>query len=1144
MNKKITQNLKTICFLAICFGVISASNAQRVTTVLADIFNGTSGGSPSPGRTNQFVRVGNKIIFSASDGTTTSNLSWMHGLECFVLDLSQPVTTNGGTSAIPWSLSTNPQLIDLRPNTTTVQGSSPTEYVAVGNKVYFVAGTALYGTNELYELDLSKSLSLNSDSVNTNNTKSLYNATTNPRLIDIIPGATAGTPANLVVYGSKLYFHATTTATGNEMFVLNTKATIADNGSGGWNASTNPSIMNVGVDNPSVFSGIATTAGTQAPIGLGGKLYFAAASVDSVGYELWAYDTASTIGSGNPAMVANVNYNICRSASAGNNRASQSGAGILFPTVVGSKLFYLSSGADTATFVSGSNLELWVYDPSQSASTFTSSTDVLTSNPHLVKDINSNAKSTPNGYSGAGINTAQVFSFSGSNPYPYRIPQINGVVYFQGYNGAGGNGNELWRSDGTSGGTYMVKDLAYTISNTSTAGPVLMNTPGDGKLYFSAFYGTGGTGGSPQGCFFVYNPAVDTTQSMTLSSSTNPQLVINSGSSVSNQVVNKTIASINGLVYFQNQIMSAATYGTELVVFDPTKSVSTTWDTSAISNPRIIDMFSGSSNGNATSFTDYNGTLLMAAQNGSKGVEVMGMNIYNAITASAGTHGTVTNTGTTNVNWGYNSPTYTITPDCGYAIDSLIVDGVKVTSTTTKSFTAVSAAHTIRATFIAMVPTITISTASTTVCSGDAVPFTSSIADGGASPSYVWYKNGVNVGSGSSIAFAKNTLTTGDMISCVLTNTDCLAQTTGSSNTVQLTVKQSPSIGVSTITLPTLCTIGATTTAYNSNTSGGGVWTSSNTSVATVTTSAGASGNVTSTGVGTSILTYTKTANNGCAVSASATLSVSTTSSAGSISGTNSVCPGSTTTLSSTVAGGTWSSPSSSIASVNPSTGVVTGNSVGTAAIVYKISSGACNSAASYNVTVNAKPNVPTIQYAVGTSNPQTGTGGAFCVGKSFTLVGGPATSASGTGVWSSSNNSVMTVNASTGLVNIVAVGSASLTYTYTSTAGCGNSRSISGTAVTTCFARGMNTTSNEQLVSNNEFTMYPNPAKSFVGLQVGKLVGAGSIVITDLYGKQVKTQVLSMGNNTLDIANLSKGFYLVSIITSEGKNTKKLIVE
>jgi len=73
---------------------------------------------------------------------------------------------------------------------------------------------------------------------------------------------------------------------------------------------------------------------------------------------------------------------------------------------------------------------------------------------------------------------------------------------------------------------------------------------------------------------------------------------------------------------------------------------------------------------------------------------------------------------------------------------------------------------------------------------------------------------------------------------------------------------------------------------------------------------------------------------------------------------------------------------------------------------------------------------------------------------------------------------------------------------------------------------------------------MYPNPAKSVVSLQIDKLVGEGKIVVTNLYGKTVSTQNLSMGNNKVDIATLNKGFYFVSIITAEGKNTQKLIIE
>ena len=70
------------------------------------------------------------------------------------------------------------------------------------------------------------------------------------------------------------------------------------------------------------------------------------------------------------------------------------------------------------------------------------------------------------------------------------------------------------------------------------------------------------------------------------------------------------------------------------------------------------------------------------------------------------------------------------------------------------------------------------------------------------------------------------------------------------------------------------------------------------------------------------------------------------------------------------------------------------------------------------------------------------------------------------------------------------------------------------------------------------------NPARQFISLKVDKLVGNGQIVITNLYGKQIKTLPLSMGTNTIDIATFAKGMYLVSIVTNEGTKTQKLIVE
>ena len=98
--------------------------------------------------------------------------------------------------------------------------------------------------------------------------------------------------------------------------------------------------------------------------------------------------------------------------------------------------------------------------------------------------------------------------------------------------------------------------------------------------------------------------------------------------------------------------------------------------------------------------------------------------------------------------------------------------------------------------------------------------------------------------------------------------------------------------------------------------------------------------------------------------------------------------------------------------------------------------------------------------------------------------------------------------------------------------------------SVITCAARGVNGATMTDELKSTDFVMYPNPARSVVSLQIETLIGSGQIVITNLYGKQVKTQTLSMGTNTIDVSTLSKGMYFISTITNEGKTTKKIVVE
>ena len=80
------------------------------------------------------------------------------------------------------------------------------------------------------------------------------------------------------------------------------------------------------------------------------------------------------------------------------------------------------------------------------------------------------------------------------------------------------------------------------------------------------------------------------------------------------------------------------------------------------------------------------------------------INTY-TIVASAGSHGSISSSGTSTVNYGTNK-SYTITPASGYEIDNITVDGVNIAfsvspgSSYTYTFSSVTANHTISASFI------------------------------------------------------------------------------------------------------------------------------------------------------------------------------------------------------------------------------------------------------------------------------------------------------------------------------------------------------------------------------------------------------------------------------------------------------------
>jgi gliding motility-associated-like protein len=144
------------------------------------------------------------------------------------------------------------------------------------------------------------------------------------------------------------------------------------------------------------------------------------------------------------------------------------------------------------------------------------------------------------------------------------------------------------------------------------------------------------------------------------------------------------------------------------------------------------------------------------------------------------------------------------------------------------------------------------------------------------------------------------------------------------------------------ITGTTSVCVGSTTTL--SDATAGGTWSSASPAVATIT----AGGVVTGVTAGTSVISYTLPT--GCAVTATVTVNPLPAA----ITGTTSVCVGSTTTLSNATAGGTWSSATPAVATITAG-GVVTGVTAGTSVISYTLPTGCAVTA---TVTVNALPTI------------------------------------------------------------------------------------------------------------------------------------------------------------------------------------------
>ena len=343
----------------------------------------------------------------------------------------------------------------------------------------------------------------------------------------------------------------------------------------------------------------------------------------------------------------------------------------------------------------------------------------------------------------------------------------------------------------------------------------------------------------------------------------------------------------------------------------------------------------------------------------------------------------------------------------------------------------------------------------------------------------------------------------------------------------------------------------------------GGTWTSSTPAIATVLSG---SGLINGLSAGKSAITYTIPP--GCFV----VDSVNVLPLPPVISGTRHLCPGTTTTLTDGFAGGIWSSEQNYIATVNGTTGVVTGVMADTTIIVYTDRSGCQTSA---TITVNPLP-----ASIIG--------GITTCATLTDTLY-----DATAGGVWSSGAPGIASIS-STGVVTTISGGTAIITYKIPAT-GCLVSKTfvvnplpaalVTYNGVTNTFYTdnfyatyqwyntvqslipGATTYSTAALYYGNYWVtvtdtngctatsvpyaytigmgvpthtgtllrIYPNPANDVVYIESGIRVRA---VISDIDGKIAQEQADA---KQLDISKLANGIYFISLYADNGE---RLIVQ
>jgi ELWxxDGT repeat protein len=246
--------------------------------------------------------------------------------------------------------------------------------------------------------------------------------------------ATDGTPANTVRLAGSFYAVTNAAPFGNLLLFVATDA----NGSELWKTDGTPGGTAMVKD---IYPGYGSSS-PRSFFPFQGQLYFQA-NDGVTGIELWKTDGSSA----GTVLVANLN------PGAGNSSPDH------FIILNNQLVFWADDGAH--------GREPWLADG--------------TAAPRLIKDI------------WPGSTGSEYYDYSdnlGATPYePYPRVVMNGVLYFRANNGSG-QGLELWRTDGTSAGTQMVRRLGWDSTGSKPGQLTVVNN----TLFFNAFQASVGNG--------------------------------------------------------------------------------------------------------------------------------------------------------------------------------------------------------------------------------------------------------------------------------------------------------------------------------------------------------------------------------------------------------------------------------------------------------------------------------------------------------------------------------------------------------------------------------------------------------------------------------------------------------------------------